>query len=487
MKNIFVKRLFPVLLAIVLIFSVFAIGTSAVGGKTSMSFSSNSPKVGDTLTVTLRYFEFDEEATNVSGTLNFDTTIFKFVDSNAAESSSVTGGVKFVSSVTGAGEAFVRVNLEVISDGTCRIVLNNPEVASSSGTDPLTATGASITTSNGETLPNTPAGDGSNASLTSITVAAGTLEPAFSPDITEYTVVVPYTQKDGVLSCESKDPNATITVSGSRELSVGITTRTITVIATDGSRKDYKINFNRLDENGNNTQMPTENGIKFTLNDKEYIVGSVGIGTIPPVGFYLSSVTIDGKEVSAYKDSSGKAVLLYLVAADSSDEGLFLYENGQVQAFNFINVGNGIYIIKDITDDADIPEGLVKATYEINGKTVDCYKYSDAALSDFVIFSAISPKGNTGYYSYDVSENTIQRIVKFAASKTVASAEGKEVSESTKTVIMMLIIIFAVLLIMLIVALVVKMGKKSGKDFGSIFEVEEYEMSEDSNTPDDNF
>ncbi len=491
MKNILLKRIFPMLLALVLMMGMFTVGVSAADGETIMSFSPKNPKVGDTFTVTLKYDNFDLSATTVSGELVFDTTILKYASCNANGGAQCANGVvKFGATVNpdALGEAYIRVDFEVIAEGVSRVSLRNAIAAQDETKFYLENSSAQLITANADNNQN-QANGGEKAALSTMTVVAGQLEPAFDPNITEYRVTVPYTQNDGVITGDPKEAGATLSVTGNRELAVGITTRTVTVVGPDGSRRDYVVHFNRLDENGNDTTIPVGGGITFNYNGKDYRIGSVGIGTIPPVGFYLSTVTINDTEVSAYKDSSGKAVLLYLVATDSSDEGLFIYEDGNIYAFHYISAGGGVYIIKDIASGAALPAGMVRSTYVIDGKEVSCFKYADAALADFVVFSAISPKGNSGYYSYDVNENTMQRIVKFA-SAAAAQTESKEIeiSKSTKTVIMMLVIIFAILLILLIVALVVKTGKRYGKNLGKIFEVEEEYIMEDSSTsPDDKF
>ena len=85
MKNLF-KRICPIIMAIVLLFTITAVNVSAIGGTSTISLSSKSPKVGDTLIVNVTY-KLDGEAQAVSGTLTFDPSMLKFLSANCTASS----------------------------------------------------------------------------------------------------------------------------------------------------------------------------------------------------------------------------------------------------------------------------------------------------------------------------------------------------------------------------------------------------------------
>lgn len=478
MKN-FVRRICPIILVFVLLFSVMAVNVSAISGKSTIGFSSKSPKVGDTLTVYVTY-NLDNDANAVSGTLTYDSAVLKYVSASGCVASGIDSGVTF--NATGNGKTYyIRIDLEVVGEGQSAVKVIDGACASDvegtvEGATAFVTTKNGATDNTGQDINNT-----TGAALKSITVSGGKLTPDFNANVTEYKVVVPYTHTDGILSCESLDPNAQISVEGSRQLKVGNNTRVI-VVKSNGQTRRYTVIFNRLDENGNDTTAVSSD-VKVTYNNKEYIIGQQDAMLTPPAGFTLSTVMYGDTEVSAYKNASGKVVLLYLIADDGAGD-FFLYENSQVKDFNYISVGDATYIIMDATEDA--PEGMKKFTYELNGKSVSCYKYEDEKLSDFVVFSAVSPDGNAGYYCFDVSEKTIQRIPDFTPAATETQKE-LEVKPSTRTVVFALIAIFLVLLIVLVIALAVKAGKKSGRNVKSIFDTEEdeYEMEESSDDPDD--
>ncbi len=89
-----------------------------------------------------------------------------------------------------------------------------------------------------------------NALLAGLNTASGTLSPAFSSEVTEYTMTV----APGVTAIEfettTADPNAKVLVEGAEKLNVGKNTVTVTVTAEDGiSRTVYTVTVHRIDTN----------------------------------------------------------------------------------------------------------------------------------------------------------------------------------------------------------------------------------------------
>ena len=302
MKNA-VKKICALVVAIALIVSVFAFNVSAVSGKSTISFSSKSPKIGDTVTVNVTY-NLDGVATAVSGTLTFDTAILKYISANNCTANTIDSGVTF--NATGqADKYYIRIDLEVIAEGRSAVRIIDGACADEEG-GIVEGSTAFLTTKNAQTEDQDQDINATeSAALTSITVSAGRLAPAFDPNVTQYTVTVPYSQTDGILSCETLDPNASVAVQGERQLKVGKNTRVIVVTNGNQTRR-YTVVFNRLDQNGNDVTAPVTDDIKVTVNNKQYIIGQQDSLLTPPMGFTLSTATYGDKEVAAYKNSSGK-------------------------------------------------------------------------------------------------------------------------------------------------------------------------------------
>ena len=467
----------------IFLFVITCPAVSALSAKANLQFSGNDLKVGETLMVTVK-ITADNNLNAAQGTLTFDDSVLKFLEATDGNVNASGSSIGF--NVVGPDEALIKkFNFEVIGEGSCSISVKNIVASDGSSEINVGSQSARFRTVAGQQGNNTQdLNSNKKAVLTSISVATGTLTPAFNSEITEYTVVVPYTQTDGVLSCESLDPRASISVEGARQLQVGNNTRTI-VVSSNGETRRYTVTFNRLDENGNDvTVSGNVSDIVVNVDGKDYNIAEKDASLEPPTGFSLATAQYGENEITAYKDASGKTVLLYLIEVGGEEGAFFLYENGQVSSFAYLSTSDFTYIIKDVTEEA--PDGLYKASYELNGKTVDCYKYTDTLLADFVVFSAVSPDGNVGYYSYDVREETMQRVVKFAASATVDNETDLTVTPAKKTTVLALVSILAVLFILLVVILILKAAKNRGKNIGSIFDSdEEYEMETSSDYPDE--
>jgi len=85
----------------------------------------------------------------------------------------------------------------------------------------------------------------SDATLAGLTISQGSLTPAFSPDITEYTVEVANDVTSINLSAAANDAAATIDGAGTKTLSVGENVFSITVTAENGDVKVYTVTVYR--------------------------------------------------------------------------------------------------------------------------------------------------------------------------------------------------------------------------------------------------
>ena len=100
----------------------------------------------------------------------------------------------------------------------------------------------------------------SNASLSSITINQGILSPAFSPDITEYIVYLPFESKtiSAIGTAESVKAQGVIG-SGDVNLSLGENHIAVTGKAEDGTEKQYNITVVVMPEySGEVTEAATE-------------------------------------------------------------------------------------------------------------------------------------------------------------------------------------------------------------------------------------
>ncbi len=294
-----------------------------------------------------------------------------------------------------------------------------------------------------------------------------------------------------MISCDTLDPKATVNVEGDRELKVGLNKRTLVVRATDGTIRRYTVTFNRLDENGNDTAAGTgnEDKLKLFVGSKEYYVSEDNATIQIPLGFSLTVAKYGDKDIAAYSDQTGKNIIAYLVATDDSDEDFFILKDGNFYEFNYIESKGVTYIINDLS--TAVPNGYYKSDYSTGNRILPCYKYNDSKYSDFVIFSADTLDGNTGYYRYDTKECTMQRYLDIGSIPASSSvAKEIKVTPVVRTTVLIAIILFVLILIAVIVLVIVAAVNKGKKEKLYAEETEElfdteYAIDVSSDTPEE--
>lgn len=478
------KKVCLVLLAVLVILSTLCINVGAVSAKSTIGVSNTTPKVGSTITITVR-FNVDVKMQAIEGSLNFDKSKLQYVSAGGDFTSTAKeNSVDFIA--TGNNTLFTEAyTFKVIAEGDAIVSLSgscsdgNEEYVVKASSYSIKVKAEQGTNTSSTTSQNTNAN--TKAALTSIKVVAGTLSPAFKENITEYTVVVPYDQTDGLLTCEALDKKSTITVEGERQLQVGLNKRTIVVVASNGDTRRYTVTFNRLDENGNDTTVGLGDGTVVMVDGKEFVVSESNPTIIPPKGFNITTAKYGEKEIAAYSDSAGKITIVYLVAKDESEEGFYILESSTFSKLMYIESGEICYIIRE---DKAAPEGFYKTTYEVNGQNLPCYKYSSQQYGDFIIFSAVTTGGVQGYYRYDVKENTMQRYPEFVnGAISVDSEKDNTVTPSSRITAIALVILFVLGIIALIVLVIIKISYKPKNNEEQQEEL--YTIDMNSDFPDD--
>ncbi len=466
-------------LCVTLVFTMFCFSASAVNGRTSISCSTTNPTVGDTITVTVN-FSADATVNAAEGLLKYSADNLEFVSANNANLLS-NGQVKLVSSGTSSKTFSFSVNFKVKEGGSADVIATDCMV--SDGQAEYSLTGSSVqlvvlTGNEGVTSKPSSSTDtkkSNNANLKSITVAAGTLIPAFSPDITEYTVTVPHNKTDGILSCKVAQANARLKFGGSRELAVGLTKRTITVTAEDGTEKIYTVTFNRLDENGQDTAAPEvpDDAIEVTYNGAKYFITNDFADMELPAGFGIDVMQFGENEVSCIKGASGSVVALCLVSEDG-EKKFFLYkENNNFSELKCIEINGASYVI---LENADViaPVGFRKAQYDDGELKIDGFAPTDLQFKDYFVVSAVAPNGETGFYRFDTVQKTLQRYPEFTNAPAVEVVKDELPSSRKITVICLFLLAIELIIAVIVISivLIVRTAKKRAEETAE----DEYEL-----------
>lgn len=243
----------------------------------------------------------------------------------------------------------------------------------------------------------------SNNALSSLTVSAGTLTPAFDPAITEYTLSLPSRSDRLTITANPSDSRATVQGDGDISLQDGETSLSVVVTAEDGSAKAYTITVQVA-------QAPT---LFLDYNGQRLGVVKDVSQVTPPAGFAPAEpITYSGDTLPIWTDVSGKRTLVYLMDEKTSAQGFYLFSQttGVQSPYLPILCGSVTYIYTDIPKELSSVPGLTPATVKAFGQTLNGWTYNDASLKDFSVLYLMDDAGSYGYYTYDSREETLQRF-----------------------------------------------------------------------------
>ena len=243
----------------------------------------------------------------------------------------------------------------------------------------------------------------SNNALSSLTVSAGTLTPAFDPAITEYTLSLPSRSDRLTITANPSDSRATVQGDGDISLQDGETSLSVVVTAEDGSAKAYTITVQVA-------QAPT---LFLDYNGQRLGVVKDVSQVTPPAGFAPAEpIAYSGDTLPIWTDVSGKRTLVYLMDEKTSAQGFYLFSQttGVQSPYLPILCGSVTYIYTDIPKELSSVPGLTPATVKAFGQTLNGWTYNDASLKDFCVLYLMDDAGSYGYYTYDSREETLQRF-----------------------------------------------------------------------------
>lgn len=248
----------------------------------------------------------------------------------------------------------------------------------------------------------TPGKSGNNA-LSTLTVSAGTLTPAFDPAVTEYTLSLPQGTEKLTLTATPSDSNATVQGDGELTLQEGENTLPLVVTAENGDTKTYTVTAKVA-------QAPT---LFLDYNGQRLGVVKDVSQVTPPAGFAPAEpITYSGDTLPIWTDVSGKRTLVYLMDEKTSAQGFYLFSQttGVQSPYLPILCGSVTYIYTDIPKELSSVPGLTPATVKAFGQTLNGWTYNDASLKDFCVLYLMDGAGSYGYYTYDSRAETLQRF-----------------------------------------------------------------------------
>ena len=341
---------------------------TAMAAQGTISFSDPQVNAGDEVNVSMKVTADEGTALESANIVLTYPSGLEFVSGTDADGGA--GAVRVHGTTNGAGTALLEYNLKfkTTQAGSFGIGIDSYEVYDADD-QPIEFThlGSSTVTV------SSAASASQDTSLSSLEVYPGTLDPAFSTDVSEYNLTVGLGVSDITVNAIGADSTANVSIQKSYEgeLPEGTSDIVVTISSADGaSSTSYTIHVNKVEggpETGDSAAVNVE-GIKLSSKGKTIIVMNPPADVSVPEGLKEGTITIDGQKVQGW-------------VWGASEE----------------------------------PEYCV-----VYGMTADSSKTGDSADS----------YGNIGFYRYDMTEKTIQRyFVDPLAAGSVSSAEYTDLQD----------------------------------------------------------
>ncbi len=409
-----VKHIAALLIVIVLLLQFSVVFASATAS-CKVTVSKSTLSVGDTLTVTVKFTDSSSVMGAVDAKLTFNSDVLQFV---SGSNSNLSSGDTVSIIAFGDGDDYsvqATVKFKCIAAGKSSLSVEGSvlELVSESVTSGISAS-KSVTVRGDDDL-------STDATLKSIIGSYGTLSPAFSPSTTSYSVTVPNDVTTYSITAAPNHSGARTSISGSKNLKVGLNTRSITVTAEDGiTTKVYTIKITRekgpLDNSGDTSSseiLPDEtltpsDGYNFKIGEVGYSIASEWMPeTLLPAGFHATEYSFGEGYVAALRSSGG---MLLLYAKNETDDGVFVIYNETSESFyrfKALEFEGESYVLTSRRRNFAVPYGFSPAEKEILGEMTEVWVNKDG---NTLIF-ATSTVGNTGFYMWDSQTGRINEYV----------------------------------------------------------------------------
>ncbi len=400
------KKIGGFFLSICLLFILLSGKAYAASAKVSVSSASGN--VGNTVTVTCSATTSGTAIGGADITLKYDPAALTVVNCSSGANGS-SGSVYYSGYATSGGlsKLSFTVSFKILKSGTHSISVTSADVydyeaASSVSTSSSGGkiTGKVPTTSNNNTTNNNTNNNkpqnnkDTNNKLSALQVYPGTLSPAFSGDITSYTVSVPGDTTEVTISATPASSKATVSVSGGKDLKLGPNEAKVIVVSESGSSRAYTI-----------TIMCGE-AEKIQIGNAEHTINENFKDDQIPTGFSRKQVTYNNRQYEAVTNANGSLVLMNLKSGENTS--FYIYNQEAKEFYDFVQIkfAEGKYIIplplnKDVAEFAEYQT----CTLEVQGKRVDAWKLDE----EFSVAYVMNQDGTEVLYKYDSVDGTFQR------------------------------------------------------------------------------
>lgn len=433
MKKIF--KIFTTLFISILIIFTNITKVNAASGSITVSSSTSKVVVGNTFTVTIKIssksalgaWEFTPSYnTKLFKLTSGETPIVEVAEKDGVKSKSYT--YKFKAIAKGNGSITVK------SAGA--LSWNEEKMSLSVGSKSISVI----------TQADLEASYSKNNNLKSLSVSGYNISPSFKSSVTEYKVDVNSNTEQVTINASKEDSKASISGTGTHEVSEGENKFNITVTAENGSTKTYSIIVNVIDPNP----------IKTTIDNKEYTVVKRESTLEAPTGYEKTQIDINEQKIPAFYNEITDFTLVGLKDAEGKIE-LFIFDKENKEYKKYSEAALDTFKIYPLKIDKQFDETYKKTNIKIND--IDFEAMMQTNSNYYIIYAKNLLTGKNNYYKYD---KTINSLITFDNDENLEPL--KQELKKYKSFIVFLgaetVFVTLILIILLITAIVKKSKKK---------------------------
>ena len=249
-----------------------------------------------------------------------------------------------------------------------------------------------------------------NADLSKLSIAPGTLSPAFTSANTVYNTQVADTVKSISVDATPADPKATVTsVTGHTNLINGENIIKVVVKAESGATKTYTIKAYKAVPTPTPEATPTP-AATVLFDGNLFSVAVLDEGQEPPAGFTASTAILQGQTIPAYTNMTTNLTLLYLVDSTGKND-FFLYDanTGSFTIYQTLNIPARSFTVLQPDVGVAIPTGYSVAALTINGHTVSGFQENEPGADGVTrtLVYLMDSSGHKDLYVYDASSEAV--------------------------------------------------------------------------------
>ena len=408
------KRLLKVFSYIFVFLSVGLIYSKVYAASGSISVTSGTKQiiVGNKFTVKITLNSpSNDKLGSWEYSLDYDSNLLSFVSSDL-EGSTYSKGVATTNSLS---SKTYTVTFKTKKAGTAKIGVKNANICTYKTEECSKPSSGSVSVTI-KTQAQVDSNKSSVNTLSSLSVSGQAISPKFDKNTLNYSVTVPNNVTNVTINATATDAKATVSGKGSKNLSEGSNKFSIVVTAENGSKKTYTINITRKELNP----------VKVTINGEEYTVIQKKNNLPNATNYNDTTVSIAGNQIPALSSDITKYTLVGLTDKDGNTN---LY----------IKDGDNYTLYKEFKF-SGITLALVKANQVINGSKEDSIKIGDETLNVYkldglkypLIYGVNTATGESNWYTYESSENTIQKLDIDSSKAEIKVTDTKEEKKDDK-------------------------------------------------------